>query len=28
MVKLKINGKDFFWKHADILYASAGINPI
>ena len=27
MGKLRVNGSDFFWKHADILYASAGINP-
>ena len=27
MAKLRINNTDFFWKHADILYASAGVNP-
>ena len=27
MAKFKINNQDFFWKHADILYASAGVNP-
>lgn len=27
MAKLRIDNQDFFWKHADILYASAGVNP-
>lgn len=27
MGKITIGSIDFFWKHADVLYASAGVNP-